>query len=263
MTSAAGITVVGWSNGDEVWLLLACFADPGPGHHQKSRSINCDVVPDNADACRCRSYSVFAAAADVECVGRVRPLGPPPLGHRWAAGPGSEGVIWRDRDTATDLKGRAHVPSRCASRESCCVVEKALMSCNQFTASVMAYPYTWTMRARIGWPNAAGGTSRWLTEKEDSRADARTVDRASAPGKRRAWRCRPAAVDAMRARPGPMLVGRRDLDRGFWLLWAGQGLSMVGSEIVTIAAPFVAVIVPHASARRSACSGLQLAVRDY
>nr|WP_279538873.1 MFS transporter [Allobranchiibius sp. GilTou38] len=37
-------------------------------------------------------------------------------------------------------------------------------------------------------------------------------------------------------------------DRDFWLLWAGQGLSMVGSEVVIMAAPFVAVIVLHASA---------------
>ena len=42
--------------------------------------------------------------------------------------------------------------------------------------------------------------------------------------------------------------GQRRLGRDFWLLFGGQGLSLVGSETVIVAAPVVAVTVLHASA---------------
>jgi len=42
--------------------------------------------------------------------------------------------------------------------------------------------------------------------------------------------------------------GQRRLGRNFWLLFGGQGLSLVGSETVIVAAPVVAVTVLHASA---------------
>ncbi len=42
--------------------------------------------------------------------------------------------------------------------------------------------------------------------------------------------------------------GQRRLGRNFWWLYGGQGLSLVGSEMVIVAAPVVAVIVLDASA---------------
>ncbi len=53
-------------------------------------------------------------------------------------------------------------------------------------------------------------------------------------------------TDSTPVQTAVMREGR--LGRDFWFLWVGQGLSMVGSEIVVVAAPFVAIAALHASA---------------